>query len=235
MQDETSALRIDPEELAGARVRFRLDWKTFAWLVLAVLVALAVIAIVRGTRRRCSTRIGIGVVIALALDPLVNAIERRWRLRRGFAVGIVAIGIFGLAALLIVVLGPRAVAEGRKFSDQLPQTVDDLESLPLVGGMLRENRIADRIQEWLASLPQQFTDERIAELTGTLISGIASVAIVIVLMMAVLIDGEDLLARFRRLLRPDHRAKADRVGGVMYRTLGRYFGGSITVAILMGL
>ena len=234
MQDETSALRIDPEELAGARVRFRLDWKTFAWLVLAALVALAAIAIVRNTTTML-TRIGIGVVIALALDPLVNAIERRWRLRRGFAVGIVAIGIFGLAALLIVVLGPRAVAEGRKFSDQLPQTVDDLESLPLVGGMLRENRIADRIQEWLDSLPQELTDERIAELTGTLISGIASVAIVIVLMLAVLIDGEDLLARFRRLLRPDHRAKADRVGGVMYRTLGRYFGGSITVAILMGL
>ena len=49
------------------------------------------------------------------------------------------------------------------------------------------------------------------------------------------IDGENLLGRFRRLLHPSRRAQADEVGGVMYRTLGRYFGGSITVAVLMGL
>jgi putative heme transporter len=53
--------------------------------------------------------------------------------------------------------------------------------------------------------------------------------------IAVLIDGEYLLARMRRLLTPPRRAQADYVGGVVYRTLGRYFGGSITVAILMGL
>ena len=45
-----------------------------------------------------------------------------------------------------------------------------------------------------AELPEQFTDERVAEVASALVSGIASVAIVVVLAIAVLVDGEDLLA-----------------------------------------
>ena len=99
VQDEPSALRLDPDEVAGAPVRLRLDWRTFAWLVLAVLTALAVLAVVRNTTTML-TRIGVGVVIALALDPVVDSIVRRWRMRRGFAVAVVAAAILGLAALL---------------------------------------------------------------------------------------------------------------------------------------
>jgi predicted PurR-regulated permease PerM len=181
------------------------------------------------------TRIGIGVVIALALDPLTRSLQRRFELRRGTAVAIVAAAVAALAGLLIGVLGPRAVAEARQFSDQLPETLDDLESLPLVGGAIRDNEVAEKAQEWLRRLPEQFTDERVSELAGQLISGVASVAIVVVVAMAVLVDGENLLGRVRRLLPPTQRPRADAVGDVMYRTLGRYFGGSVTVAILMGL
>jgi predicted PurR-regulated permease PerM len=140
-----------------------------------------------------------------------------------------------LAALLVLVLGPRAVAEARQFSQQLPETVDQLEELPLVGGWLRDNEVGARAQQWVRELPDQFTDERVAELASTLVSGIAGVAIVTVLAIAVLVDGEDLLARFRRLLPAPRQAQADAIGGITYRTLGRYFGGSITVAVLMGV
>ena len=234
VNEEGLPLRIDPEDAGGARLRIRLDWRTFAYLVVAILGALAVVAVVRGTETML-TRIGIGLVIALALDPLTDAVGRRLGIRRGLAVAIVALGVFGLAALLIAVLAPRAVAEASKFSEQLPDTIDELEQLPLVGGYLRDNEIAEKAQQWVRDLPGQFTDERVAEFAGTLISGVAGVAIVVVVAIAVLIDGESLLARMRRLLTPPRRAQADYAGGVIYRTLGRYFGGSITVAILMGL
>jgi len=51
----------------------------------------------------------------------------------------------------------------------------------------------------------------------------------------VLIDGEGLVKRFRRLLRPPRRAQADEVGRIVYRTIGRYIGGSMTVAVMMGI
>ena len=234
MNEEAVPLRIDPEEAAGARLRIRLDWRTFAYLVVAILGALVVIAVFRNTETML-TRIGIGLVIALALNPLTNAVRSWLGIRRGLAVGIVAIFVLGLAALLVAVLGPRAAEEAGKFSEQLPETINELEELPLVGGYLRDNEIAEKAQEWVRELPEQFTDERVAATAGTLVSGVASVAIVVVVAIAVLIDGENLLARTRRLLTPSRRAQADYVGGVIYRTLGRYFGGSVTVAILMGL
>jgi predicted PurR-regulated permease PerM len=172
---EAAALRIDPEVAAGARVRIRLDWRTFAYLVIAILAALALIAVLRSTTTML-TRIGIGLVIALALDPLTRSLQRRFELRRGTAVALVAAGVAALAALLIGVLGPRAVAEARQFSDQLPETLDDVESLPLVGGIIRDNEVAEKAQDWLRRLPEQFTDERVSELAGRLVSGVASVA-----------------------------------------------------------
>lgn len=234
MSEDTSALRVDPEEVAGARRRLRLDWRTFAWIVLAVLGALAVLALV-GNTTTMLTRIGIGLLIALALDPLVDKLQQRFSMRRGFAVAVVAVGIASLATLLVLVLGPRAVAEARQFSEQLPETVDQLEDLPLLGGWLRDNEVGDRVEQWVRELPDQFTDERVAEIASTLVSGVAGVAMVTVLAIAVLIDGQDLLARFRRLLPTQRRQQADAIGDITYRTLGRYFGGSITVAVLMGL
>jgi predicted PurR-regulated permease PerM len=156
-------------------------------------------------------------------------------MRRGLAVVIVASAVIAVAALLVLVLGPRAVAEARTFSEQLPKTVDELGDVPLVGGWVRDNDVGQRVQDWINDLPREFTDERVAELASTLVSGIASVAIVTVMAIAVLIDGENLLARFRRLLPEHRREQADAMGGIAYRTLGRYFGGSLTVAILMGL
>lgn len=232
--EDGRTLRIDADDAAGASLRVRLDWRTFAWLVIAIVTALAVVAVLRNTTSML-TRIGIGFVVALALDPVVVGIKRRWHVRRGVAVVVVAMATFALAGLLGVVLGPRAVAEARKFSDQLPETLDELETLPIVGRYLRDNRFADRAQEWLRDLPQEFTDDRVAEYADALVNGIASVLIITVIVIAVLIDGENLLHRFRLLLPPSRRAQADQVGGVLYRTLGRYFGGSITLAILMGL
>jgi predicted PurR-regulated permease PerM len=234
VNDDASALRVDSDEMAGARLRLRLDWRSFAWLMLAVLGALALFALVANTTTML-TRIGIGLLIALALDPLVDKLQARFSMRRGIAVTIVAVATIALATLVVLVLGPRAVDEARQFSDQLPQTVDELEELPVLGGWLRDNEIGDKVQQWIRDLPDQFTDERVAELASTLVSGIAGVAMVTALAIAVLVDGEDLLARFRRLLPAPRQRQADAIGDITYRTLGRYFGGSITVAILMGL
>ena len=87
----------------------------------------------------------------------------------------------------------------------------------------------------MRQLPQQVTDDRIAEVTESLISGVAAIAIVSVVAIAVLIDGENFINRVRRLIPEERRPQADRVGQVMYRTIGRYFGGSIFVAFLQGV
>lgn len=229
---EPSPLRLDdaPQPL----VRWRLDRRSFVYIVVAVLMFLAALAIISGTSTML-TRIAVGVLIALALDPLANRLERRLGGRRGIAVAVLAALVLGVAALVIGVLGPRAVSEVRDFSEQFPETVGQLEDLPLVGDRIRDEDLRGRAERWVADLPSQFTDERITETARTLVSGVAAVAIVAVVAVAVLIDGQNLVNRFRRLLSPARREQADEVGRVVYRTLGRYVGGSLTVAMMMGL
>jgi predicted PurR-regulated permease PerM len=231
---DASPLRMDPEEAAGARVRIRLDWYTFVYLVLAVLGGLAMIAVFSGTVTML-TRIAVGLIIALALDPVANAICNRLGVGRVVGVAIVGTAVVGMAAVFLVVLAPLAVDEAGKFSEQLPATLDELEQLPLVGGLLRDNEIADETQAWIRELPERFTDERITEEADRLVSGVASVAIVAIVAIAILLDGENLLTRLRQLLSRERQEQADHLGDVVYRTLGRYFAGSVTVAVLMGV
>ena len=229
-----SPLAIEPSPAARFAPRFRLDGSTALAVIAAVLVVLAILAILRNSSVML-TRIALGVLIALALDSVVNALTRRLHFRRGVIVVGVAAAIAGLAALVVIVLAPRAVAEAQQFSEQFPETVGELERLPLVGGWIEDQDLVRRAEELVADLPEQFTDERLEESARSLLSGVVSVAIVGIVAVAVLVDGENLAARFRRLLGPQRRAQADEVGRVLYDTLGRYVGGSLTVAGMMGL
>ena len=65
----------------------------------------------------------------------------------------------------------------------------------------------------MRELPEQFTDERIAEVAGSLVSGVAAIAIVGLVAIAVLIDGENLVDRVRRLLPEARRPQADGSAG----------------------
>ena len=114
----------------------------------------------------------------------------------------VAVAVVGVAVLVVTVLAPRAIAEVQNFSEQLPATVGELEQLPLVGGWVEDQDLVGRAEEWVADLPEQFTDERLEETARSLLSGVVSVAVVVIVAVAVLVDGENLAARFRRLLSP---------------------------------
>jgi predicted PurR-regulated permease PerM len=230
----SSPLAMEPSPAVRLAPRFRLGGSTFFAVIAAVLVVLAVLAVVDNSSLMLM-RIGIGVLIALALDAIVNSIVRRLHVRRGVAVAGVAAVVAGIAVIVVAVLAPRAITEVQDFSQQFPQTVGELERLPLVGGWVRDQDLVERAERWVADLPEEFTDERIVESARSLLSGVVSVAIVAIVTIAVLVDGENLALRFRRLLSPSRQAQADEVGRVVYDTLGRYVGGSLTVAGMMGL
>jgi putative heme transporter len=230
----SSPLAVEPSPEVIAAPRFRFDAATFVAVLAAVLIVLGAVAVIRNTSETL-TRISLGIVIALALDAVVNAVVRRLHVRRPVAVAIIAAGVVGIAILIVVVLAPRAITELQDFSERFPETVGELERLPLVGDWIRDQDLVTRAEDWVADLPEQFTDERIEETARSLLNGVVSIAVVAVVAIAVLVDGENLATRFRRLLDPQRQAQADEIGRVVYDTLGRYVGGSLTVAGLMGL
>ncbi len=181
--------------------------------------------------------VAIGLLLALALDPLVTTIQRRFRTRRGIAVGLVFLAANLAAAALLTLVVPTAAAEARRFPDELPGVVDDLGSLPVVGPWLERNDAPERVRAWLADLPGRLSDEPqplVALVEGVLGGALATFAVLLVT-VTVLLDGRRLLRHARRLVPVDHRATFDTGAAIAYRTVGRYFAGSLFVATLAGL
>ena len=233
--DESPAELVTEDSHPAARhpVVVELDLRTLVGIAVTMLVAFAIVALFQGAPATI-TRLAIALLFALALDPLVVAAQRRFRLGRRSAVGLVgsvfAIGVF----VMVLVVGPAAVREARKFGDQLPQTVQQLYDIPIVGHRLRDADAAGQVTKWLEDLPARVDTGDIVSVAETLVGGAAATLTVVVFVLALLLDGEVLVRRLRNLVPESRRGSLDRLGTLFYATVGNYFAGSIFVAVLDG-
>jgi hypothetical protein len=212
----------------------QIEYRTAAWVLLGLVVGFGIFAVARNTEGML-TLVVIGIVLALALDGVVQALRNRFNLTRSVAVGIVGVSLLALAMLILLVLGPPAVSQAREFSREIPQTVEKFYDLPVIGNTLRDRDAAGKVQRWINDLPANVSDKAIADTANRVLGGVFSMVVVIFTTFALLLDGERLVNRGRRLLPVRARDDADRIARVFHRTIGRYFGGSLTVAALMGL
>ena len=196
---------------------------------LAIFVAFFLIELARNIPDTL-TRVALGVTFAFALDPVVSRIERRLHCSRPKAVFIVAAIALCTFALLVAVVGPRAVSEARGFSRELPETVDKLTTLPVVGDVLQRLDAPERIREWANDLPSRLDNDAIGNLLESLIGGLVSGLTVIVVAIATLSDGQVLVRRIKRLIPEAHRERAAIAGNIFRRTIGAYFAGSLLVS-----
>ncbi len=223
MADETTTREID----------LRVDARSVAYVVVAILAAFALFAVARSAADTL-TRLGIGVVLALALDPVTSAVRRRLKCRRLVAVALVAVTVLAVAIAVVVFVGPPAVRQARRFNAELPETVRQFQDLPVVGRFLERNNAETRVTEWVDNLPSSISDETVARTIDRMLTGAWGFVVVLATTLAVLIDGPHFVGRTRRLFRR-HEDRAVQVGRVLYETLGQYFAGSVTVALMMGL
>ncbi len=225
-----------PEAVTEARGRLtiELDWVSLLAIGGALLTVLIVVGLVSSSSDAL-LRIATGVVLALALDPVVGAVRRRLRCRRGVAVVIVGLLLLLAFSLLLVVMGPAAVRQAQRFGSELPETVEEMYSFPVIGPRLERADAAARVEEWAQELPARIDTDTITNLTSALVSGAATLFTVVLVAFLVLLDGEFLIARVRRLVPERHRAYADWIGRTFYKVLAKYFAGSLLVAVLAGV
>jgi predicted PurR-regulated permease PerM len=223
----------DVVEEPAQTVEVRLTAWSLAFLTMALLVAGAVFWLF-GSATATITKIAIGIVLAVALDPLISALRRHgWS--RSSAATAVGVGLLGLFTVVLSLLGPPAIDQAGHFDQQLPQTVEEFYTLPLVGSWLEENDAAGTVQQWVQDLPSNIDDQTVTDTVTSLVGKVASAVIVLAVAFAVMLDGEWLVGHARRLLPPSRRAAADRLGRIVYDTFGRYFAGSLTIAVLAGV
>jgi putative heme transporter len=225
------APEADPDDTPVLTVRA--DVVAAAMIVAGVLGALVVLAVFR-IATSMITKLAVGALIGLALDPILIAVRRGLRCSRAAATVIVG-GLLALGfAAIALVLGPSAISQAGDFADELPETVEDFYDWPVVGPRLEEWDAVGRVERFVEDLPAQLDDETISDLANRVVGGIGSLVVVLVTAIAVMLDGDALVARARRLVPPSRRSRADEIGRIVYRSVGKYFAGSLTVALLNG-
>ena len=211
-----------------------LDWRGVA-VFLAGFVGLIAITSLLHNAARSVTWVGLGTLLALALDPVVSRLERLGQ-RRSIAVGTVLSGFVLVVVLLVAVFGPPAARQARELSEDLPEVVADLGNLPLIGGQLRDRDIADRVERFIDQLPERLSGDTtpIENAGKSLVNGALSAVATLLVTITLLLDGQRLLLRLRRLVPPGRREQADRIGSLAYRVIAQYFAGSVLVAVIAG-
>lgn len=176
----------------------------------------------------------LAALVAISLDPVIGVVQRRLRLGRGAAVAFVGTLVLALLVFVIAYLGPRALRQADRFPAELPAVLDRLADLPVVGDRLAEADVPARLSDWLQELPTTLGDDAQPLVTAleAAVNGVVLAVSALVMVVAFLFDGPSLLARLRRGLPERRRARLDRAVPVAQRVIGRYFVGSIVVALL---
>jgi putative heme transporter len=213
-----------------------LDWRSVVVLLAAFSGLVAFTALVHETPRS-STVIAIAVLLALALNPLVVTVQRWIRAPRSLAVVAVLTGFTGAVVLIGVLLVPPAVDQGRKLGSQLPEVVQNINHLPLVGHQLAKGHAAEHLQTTIEGLPDRLAGNTapLERWARHLADGIVLGAVTLLLTVALLLDGERLLRAARRTVPPRRKEQADRLASLGYHIVGRYVAGSVLVAGVAGV
>lgn len=223
-----------PDATAGRHDRTRsIDNRTLISLYVAVLIAYAVVALFRAAAETL-TAVAVGMLLALAFDPVVAWLKNRTGWRRGTAVTVVSAVLLTVVGALFVLVGPAAVRQASEFGTDVEQTVKELYDLPLVGDRLEDADAANAVMNWLEELPREVTSSTISDVAQRVFGGLAAFLLVAVVASSVLVDGEAVVGRVRRLVPDEYQERVDDVGRIFYRTVSRYFAGSLLMAVMTG-
>jgi predicted PurR-regulated permease PerM len=223
---------VGPERVVSFRPRTILT-------VLAVVLAVAAFIQVILLARQVITWIFVALFLALALNPLVDWIQRHGVQRRALATGIAFLAALGVIASLGGIFVPILVSEVRDFADALPGYVEDLtEGRGRLGFLERDYQIVERVEEAVTDVGAGrvlgFSGTALA-ITKGVITAIVAVITIAVLTFFMLLEGPTWIDRGLALLSEESAARWRRVGVQVYRTVGGFVTGALTIAVVAGV
>jgi predicted PurR-regulated permease PerM len=207
-------------------------------IVIGIAIAIFVLLQIIWNARQVLTWIVIAAFLALALNPLVDFIQARGVRRRAFASALAFLAAMAVLAALGGTLIPILVAEIDEFAEALPGYVRDLvEGRGRLGFLQTEYELVDRVEDAVGGLDLG----RLAGVSGAalavtrgIITAIVALITIAFLTFFMLLEGPGLVERAYALMSPAAEARWRRVGRDIYRTVGGYVTGALTIAFIAG-
>ncbi|HJQ39233.1 MAG TPA: AI-2E family transporter [Thermoanaerobaculia bacterium] len=211
----------------------RSELETFArkvLIVVAVLIALALLWEARGVL----VLIFIAAILAAGIAPAVHRVRVLWRyyfhkpLARGAAVMIVYLPFLVAVVLLMVLVVPRVVAEGRALMVQLPELVEKNILTPLER-YVPVNFIRSELQGGV-ELPRS----KMFAYMRNAATAFASILAVLFMIAYMLVDAERLRNFMLLLYPPEVRGDRRRTLNRMAHRMSLWLSGQLMLAAIMG-
>ena len=181
----------------------------------------------------------IATFLAVALSPPVNWLARR--MKRGFAIAIVYLGLLLIPILLIAAIVPPLITEANNFADNVPTYADDVTEFVEDNEQLREINedydITAQIQKEAKKLPN-----RLGGAAGTLrdvglgiVNSVFALITILVLTAFLLGSGRGWIDALIDSRPPDQRDRLRRSRDNLAGAVSGYVAGALTIALIAGV
>lgn len=213
-------------------------------LALSTLVVVSVVLTVVGgvwvvgRMWRIVTYLLVALFFAVVLTPAVDFLQFRAKLRRGVATTLVfVVGLVVLSACIYSFVRPL-VDQGTKFSDNLPQMVEDAQDgKGKVGELVKKYDLEKKVRDNRDAIDKQIRGAGSKGVTvlGSVFSGLVAAVTVMVLTILLLLGGPDLSASTLALFPPDRAERIRRVASDASRAVSGYMFGNLVISIIAGV
>lgn len=189
--------------------------------------------------RRPITWLLVATFIALALSPPVRFLSRR--MRRGFAIALVYIGLLLVPIGLGVLVVPPVVTQAQNFVDNAPRYAKDvtnyIERNRTLRNLQRKYDIGGQLQKKAGELPGRIGNAAsvLADIGLGVVNSVFAVVTILILAAFMLARGPQWRDSALRLVPPHHAVAWRRVTDEIAGAVGNYVGGAIAQAMIAGV
>ena len=206
--------------------------------VIGVVLAAAIVIQVLWVTRSVIIWVLIALFLAMALNPAVEVLVRRG-MRRGPAVGIVFVGailvIVGIAATFV----PTLIREVNDLADAVPGYIDDLTSgRGKLGFLERDYQIVERAREAIEKSGVGGVlglSNTALSVTKSILNAVIATLTIAFLTLFMLLEGPTWVERIYSLISEPAQPRWRKVGGDIYRTVGGYVTGNLSISLIAGV
>ena len=204
-------------------------------IVVAVVLTIALMYLLR----QPLTWIFIAAFIAVALSGPVNVLSRR--MRRGFAIALVYLGLILTPFVLIGLLVPPIVTQANNLVQNLPEYAEDLTRFVNDNDRLRQLQedydITGKLEEQAQELPARLGDAAgvLSDIGLGIVNSIFAAVTILVLSIFMMGSGRRFLDAWARRYPPEREAWMRRLFERIGNAIGNYVAGALLQATVAGL
>ena len=207
--------------------------------IVLVVVCVAIVLYLLWQLRKPISWLLIAIFLAVALSSPVNWLAQR--MRRGFAITIVYLGLLLVPILLIAAIVPPLITEANNFADNVPTYANDVTDYVQKNKRLRE---IDKDYDITAQLEKEAKKlpNRLGGAAGTLrdvglgiVNSVFALITILVLTAFLLSSGRTWIDAAIASRPPEQRDRLRRARENMASAVGGYVAGALTIAVIAGV